>query len=238
MLTLNILITTGTILLKLVFVILSVSGLILLLNQQFPYVLNNPDNYVAIISLVVILSFLILRIFNEKVNFNVVAKSLIAWITIFGVILIGYSYRYQLNDVYRNVMGNLDPSEAQTNNNGSVTFRKSINGHFLINATVNGQVIHFLLDTGASKVTLSRSDAVKLGFDLKSLVYNIRMNTANGVNLAAYVRIDELKVGDIVMKDVGAYVNKSGLDSSLLGMNFLNRLSKYEVKREEVTFYD
>ncbi len=238
MLTLNILITTGTILLKLVFVILSVSGLILLLNQQFPYVLNNPDNYVAIISLVVILSFLILRIFNEKVNFNVVAKSLIAWITIFGVILIGYSYRYQLNDVYRNVMGNLDPSEAQTNNTGSVTFRKSINGHFLIHATVNGQVIHFLLDTGASKVTLSRSDAVKLGFDLKSLVYNIRMNTANGVNLAAYVRIDELKVGDIVMKDVGAYVNKSGLDSSLLGMNFLNRLSKYEVKREEVTFYD
>lgn len=216
---------------------MSVSGLIFLLNRQFPHVLENHDNYSALIPLIIILTFFIVRIFSEKVNFNIIAKQLVAWSVIFIIIIIGYSYRYQLHKVYTHVLGNLLPADAQTNTDGSVTFSKSIGGHFIVNAFVNGQEINFLLDTGASKVTLSRSDAQKLGFDLTQLTYNVRMNTANGINLAAYVRLNELKVGDIVMKNVDAYVNKSGLDSSLLGMNFLNRLKKYEVMGGEITLY-
>ena len=217
--------------------ILCVSSLLFLLNSQFPHVLQSPDNYLAIIPLVAILVFLILRVFSSEVKLNVVLRNVFAWVFIFLLVIVGYSYRYELEDAYSHVLGNLMPSEGRVNQDNSVTFRKSMGGQFHVNAEVNGQKVNFLLDTGASKITLSRGDALRLGFDLKKLSYNIRMNTANGINLAAYVRLDEIRVGDIVMKNMDAYVNKNGLDGSLLGMNFLNRLSKYEFSKGEVTFY-
>lgn len=217
--------------------ILCVSSLLFLLNSQFPHVLQSPDNYLAIIPLVAILVFLILRVFSSEVKLNVVLRNVFAWVFIFLLVIVGYSYRYELEGVYSHVLGNLMPSEGRVNQDSSVTFRKSMGGQFHVNAEVNSQKMNFLLDTGASKITLSRSDARRLGFDLKKLSYNIRMNTANGINLAAYVRLDEIRVGDIVMKNMDAYVNNSGLDGSLLGMNFLNRLSKYEFSKGEVTFY-
>ncbi len=217
--------------------ILCVSSLLFLLNNQFPHVFESPDNYLAIIPLVVILIFLILRVFSGEVKLNVVLRNSIAWVFIFLLVIVGYSYRYELQDAYSHILGNLIPSEGQVSHDKSITFRKSMGGQFHVNAEINGQKVNFLLDTGASKITLSRSDARRLGFDLKKLVYNIRMSTANGMNLAAYVRLNEISVGDIVMKNIDAYVNKGGLDGSLLGMNFLNRLSKYEFSRGEVTFY-
>lgn len=217
--------------------ILCVSSLLFLLNSQFPHVFQNPDNYLAIIPLVAILVFLILKVFSGEVKLNVVLRNFVAWVFVFLLVIVGYSYRYELEGVYSHVLGNLMPSEGRVNQDSSVTFRKSMGGQFHVNAEVNGQKVNFLLDTGASKITLSRSDARRLGFDLKKLSYNIRMSTANGINLAAYVRLDKIRVGDIVMKNMDAYVNRSGLDGSLLGMNFLNRLSKYEFSKGEVTFY-
>lgn len=215
-----------------------ISGFIFILDNHFPHALENRENYLAIISLVAILVLLIIRMFNGKVNINVVLKQVVAWMSIFVIIIICYSYRYELEGVYYNIINNMIPSRGQQNQDGSITFRESVSGHFLIDAEVNNQKISFLLDTGASKITLSKKDAEKLGFDLQKLHYNIRMNTANGVNLAAYVRLNELRVGSIIMKDIDAYVNKNGLSSSLLGMNFLNRLDRYEVRKGEITFYE
>jgi clan AA aspartic protease (TIGR02281 family) len=107
-------------------------------------------------------------------------------------------------------------------------------GHFHVNALVNGTAVNFLVDTGASDVALSTDDALRLGLHPDKLVYNMPYQTANGVSMAARVTIDEIKVGDNVVRNVQASVGQGNMDMSLLGMTFLNRIGSIEVKGDRL----
>ena len=119
---------------------------------------------------------------------------------------------------------------------GEVTFRAGINGHFTIHSKVNGQKVIFLLDTGATRVALTAQDAKRAGFNIERLNYDKGVSTANGTSYFATVTIGEIRIGDIAINNVPAFVAKSGLDSSLLGMSFLSRLREYDVKQDTLTF--
>lgn len=87
-----------------------------------------------------------------------------------------------------------------------------------------------LVDTGASLVALTDADARSLGLKLRPAEYRIRMSTANGVIAAAAVHLDELTLGEITVRRVDAVVMPAGaLETSLLGMSFLKRLSAFEI---------
>ncbi len=103
-----------------------------------------------------------------------------------------------------------------------------------MNALVNGTVVNFLVDTGASDVAISTDDARRLGFDPGKLAYNIPYQTANGVTMAARVVIDEIKVGDITVRKVKASISRGNMDMSLLGMTFLNQIGSIEVKGDRL----
>jgi clan AA aspartic protease (TIGR02281 family) len=102
-------------------------------------------------------------------------------------------------------------------------------GHFYVDVLVNGEPIRFLVDTGASRVALNLDDARKVGFDVANLNFNRRVRTANGETLAAAVTLKEVRIGLLTLQNVRGGVNKGELDTSLLGMTFLNRLRGYEV---------
>src|SRR6266705_1236915 len=70
---------------------------------------------------------------------------------------------------------------AQPANPRSLVVRASQGGHFAVEARVDGRRIPFMIDTGASQITIRESDAARLGFHPKERDYSIRMNTANGV---------------------------------------------------------
>jgi aspartyl protease family protein len=91
------------------------------------------------------------------------------------------------------------------------------------------------VDTGATAVVLSREDAVRAGFDLDRLQFTARVGTANGIGLAAPVRLREVRVRSIVVRDVVALVNKAPMSGSLLGLSFLKRLSSYGVQGDILT---
>ena len=95
--------------------------------------------------------------------------------------------------------------------------------------------IRFLVDTGASEVVLSPRDAERLGFDLKSLNFNRIYQTANGTVTGAPVRLEEIRIGPIVVSDVRASVNGAEMKRSLLGMSFLGRLGGYRVNGDVLT---
>ena len=102
-------------------------------------------------------------------------------------------------------------------------------------AEVNGVPVQFLVDTGASVVTLSRDDAERAGLNPEGLSFSQRFNTANGTAFGAPVRIQRLSIGGIVLNDVRGAVMESGLTGSLLGMSFLERLSSYAVEGDTLT---
>ena len=118
---------------------------------------------------------------------------------------------------------------------GEVVFRQRRGGHFVIDAEVNGVPVRFLVDTGASDVTLTPHDAGRLGFDLQQLRFNRTYRTANGTVQGASVRLGSVAIGPISLQNVRASVNAADMDLSLLGMSFLSRLSSYEVANGTLT---
>jgi aspartyl protease family protein len=95
---------------------------------------------------------------------------------------------------------------------------------------VNGSPTHFIVDTGASFVTLRPEDARAAGISAGDLHFTMRTSTANGQVRIAPVKLRELRLGQLTMEDVDAVVVESPLPISLLGMSFLKRLDGYEMR--------
>ena len=96
-------------------------------------------------------------------------------------------------------------------------------GHYLTTGTVNGSPIRFLVDTGASLISLGASDARRLGIDASKGKRGMTQ-TANGQSEIFLVKLDTVKVGDIVLNNVDAAVMQQDMPFALLGMSFLNRM--------------
>jgi len=107
-------------------------------------------------------------------------------------------------------------------------------GHFFVEAQIRSRNIRFLVDTGASFVTLSQDDAERLGYAIHQLDYSGISNTANGMARFAPVVIDEIAIGDFVVRDVQASVIDSPMEGSLLGMAFLRKLPGFEVRHDRL----
>jgi aspartyl protease family protein len=158
----------------------------------------------------------------------------LAWLAIALVLLVGYSYRHQVQRLGQRLIGEVMPQRGVVAG-GAVSFRTAKGGHFVIEAEVNGVALRLLVDTGASDVVLNPADARRLGFDVASLNYSRRYRTANGIVFGAPVLLNRVRIGPIALDDVRASVNRADMARSLLGMSFLGRLSGFEVSDDILT---
>lgn len=155
-----------------------------------------------------------------------------AWVIILGILALGYSVWRG----YGRIGQELNPAAGQVAN-GGISFPATTNGHYQLRVSVNGEPVTFMLDTGASDVILTARDARRAGIDPDRLSYSMAYETANGTNFGARVRIAEMSLGPIYLTNVRASVIRDGLEQSLLGMSFLDRLSAYQVKDNILTLY-
>jgi len=122
-------------------------------------------------------------------------------------------------------------SDAGVPAHASRAIRKASDGHFWADGEVNGRTVRFLVDTGATAVALTPEDAQRLGLDPSQLRYGSRVVTAGGQIRAASVRLASITVAGARLDNVDALVIEKGLDTSLLGMTYLGRLSRFEATR-------
>jgi aspartyl protease family protein len=114
---------------------------------------------------------------------------------------------------------------------GSVELKADAQGHFRAPVDLNGRNVMMLVDTGATTLTLTHEDARKAALIVSAADYRHPVNTAGGAMKVAQVRIAQVAVGPITVRDLQAHVLPPGTGNmSLLGMNFLRALSSYEVK--------
>jgi len=111
----------------------------------------------------------------------------------------------------------------------SVVLTADTRGHFSTEGQVNGRSVRFVVDTGATLISLPASEARRLSIDYQK-GRKAMMRTANG-NIPGYiVKLDTVSVGSVTIYDVEAVVLEgNGLEAPLLGMSFLNRMN---MKRE------
>jgi len=95
-------------------------------------------------------------------------------------------------------------------------------GHFVVDGQINGGTVRFMVDTGATVVSMSSGDAQRLRINYRSGEMGY-MNTANGTAPAWRVKLDTVRIGDITLNGVEAVVMENQAMPVLLGMSFLNR---------------
>nr|WP_236581441.1 TIGR02281 family clan AA aspartic protease [Hydrogenophaga sp. BPS33] len=95
-------------------------------------------------------------------------------------------------------------------------------GHFFPSGQINGRAVQFLVDTGASSVILSESDAKRINLDYTK-GRRVIVNTANGNVSGHQVRLDSVRVGDAQVYGVDAIVLPQPMLFVLLGNTFLTR---------------
>ncbi len=172
---------------------------------------------------------------RRRLRLSAAAGHAALWLGVGLMLVVGYSFRHELGAIGERVLGELVPHRGVATGAGAITFQPQENGHFVVEAVVDGVPVRFLVDTGASDVVLTRFDARRLGFDPDGLAYTRLYSTANGVVRGAPVRLGEVVVGPIRLMGVAASVNESLMDGSLLGMSFLDRLGSYEVRDGALT---
>jgi aspartyl protease family protein len=193
-----------------------------------------------LIPLVIIGIVIAAGFFSRRQRFSAMAGNLAVWLALFAAALVGYTYREDLKGAAARVFGELSPTSAIVDShNGTASFRRGADGHFLIATSVNGVSMPLLFDTGASAVVLSYTDARRAGIDVETLSFNTPVTTANGTGRAAVVQIDRMEVGGIARNRVTAFVAERGaLEGSLLGQTFLETLSRYSVEGDRLELAD
>ncbi len=127
----------------------------------------------------------------------------------------------------------------QTNNaaktvhktSGYVELAADNQGHYQARVEVNGRSIDAMVDTGATVVVMSHRDAHRAGIIVTPNDYTGRARTANGIARVAPVTLARVRLGDIVVRNVRGLISEPGkLNGTLLGMSFLSKLSRFEIR--------
>lgn len=113
----------------------------------------------------------------------------------------------------------------------TVTLAADRGGHFISSGSINGSAVRFLVDTGATMVSMSVEDARNAGVNYLAGERSYSQ-TANGVTKVFKVKLQEVTLGDITLRDVEGSVHEGAMPVVLLGMSFLGKL---EMRREGET---
>jgi aspartyl protease family protein len=189
---------------------------------------TDPDTVARFIYLGLLLLFIGGFFFWGRGRLGKNLRDLAVWALIFAMVVIAYGFRDVLRDeLLPAAMVQVDPE--------TIELRRASDGHFHATLEVNGRPVRFMIDTGASGIVLSARDAVRVGLDPASLTYGGRAQTANGLVQIAPVRLGTVQLGDFTDTAVPAAVNSGAIDSSLLGMSYLDRFARIEIEGDTMT---
>ena len=198
-----------------------------------PLTTNQFGSLAYKLALLVFLGAAVLTMFRQR--FSQALTAALLWVMVGLVLVIGYSYRFELHDVADRVMVVLVPGHVVSHGR-TVEIGRANDGDFAVHAQINGARVQMVLDTGASSVVLTREDAKAAGLPIEVLNYTVNIDTANGRARAAPVTLDRVTIGGLEERSIEALVAQPGqLRMSLLGMSFLNRLQSWQVSGDRLT---
>lgn len=106
-------------------------------------------------------------------------------------------------------------------------------GHFVNSGTINGRVMQYMVDTGATTVAIGRTDADRMGLNYKN-AQPVRMSTANGVAQGWRMKLDSVRIGDVEVLGVEAIITSQSMPYVLLGNSFLTQFQMTRVNDQMI----
>ena len=182
----------------------------------------NTDSTMSLIYLVLLLAAVGGWIFTSgRRELGKLAQQMAAWALIFVGVIAAVG-------LWDDIRGTVMPSQAVLQG-GEISVPRAPDGHYYLDAVVNGTPVRFMVDTGATDIVLTQADAAAAGIDPRGLVYSARAMSANGEVGIAPVVLDRVAIGPVETEGVRAMVNGGDMRQSLLGMRYLQQFSKMEI---------
>lgn len=182
---------------------------------------DSPYIFYYILLIVLVASSLI----GMRLPLRKAAKMILAWVAIFGVIFVIVAFRGEFANLGQRLRAEATGSEIVAGE--TVRIPMSDDGHFWVTARLNGQDVRFMVDSGASVTTVSRTIAQAAGIPIT--FRRVMVSTANGRAWVTKSHAEALQIGPIERFDFAIDVNETD-DMNLLGMNFLSSLESWRVE--------
>src|SRR5436305_10158455 len=151
---------------------------------------------------------------------------ILAWVAIFAAGFVLFTFRDNLGWVAQRLKAEAVGTPVTQGREARIPM--AIDGHFWVDARLNGHDVKFLVDSGATTTTIDRETARAAGVEISSRRDQI-VRTGNGVIQVASGRADELTIGGITRNDVALEIADND-DLNVLGMNYLSSLSRWSVE--------
>jgi aspartyl protease family protein len=150
----------------------------------------------------------------------------LAWIVIFAAGFVLFTFRDDFGYLAQRLKAEAIGSPVSEGKETRIPM--AIDGHFWVNAKLNGRDVKFLVDSGATMTTIDRQTANDTGVQVSPKADEY-VRTGNGIIRVSSGLADELSVGSIVRHDVGLQIAEND-DLNVLGMNYLSSLRRWGVE--------
>ena len=191
------------------------------------------DRTAEFIYLVAILVFVASALMVRRVPIGQGLKMFAGWVVIFLAAFVAFQMKDDIVGFANQVLDERRAESTGVEVGGNLEIKQSLDGHFWVDAKINGEPARFLVDSGATTTSISVETARRAGIEPNSRIPAI-VNTANGTVAVQRGRAERLQVGHIVREDVGVHISEGFGETNVLGMNFLSSLSGWGVERNRL----
>lgn len=156
-------------------------------------------------------------------------KMFVGWVLIFGAAFVIFTLKDEFLALGDRLMVEVRGGTVQEVSGGEIRIRQASDGHFWVDAELNGQPARFLVDSGATTTSISRTTATRAAIEASAGPGAI-VQTANGLVTVQRGRAALLKVGGIERQDVAVHISDGFGETNVIGMNFLSSLRSWSVE--------
>ncbi|MGE3395904.1 MAG: TIGR02281 family clan AA aspartic protease [Sphingomonas sp.] len=190
--------------------------------------MSGGDQALSFVYLVLILVMVVSSLLVRRLPLGHTLKLMLAWILIFAAVFAIFALRNDFMALGRRLIGEATGTAGQETRGETLRIRRSDDGHFWVDAEVNGRPVRFMIDSGATVTTLAASAAASAGVE-RAGGFGVMVDTANGTVVMDRGRIDRLRLGPIQRESVAIHIAPNSM-VNVIGMNFLSGLSGWSVE--------
>jgi aspartyl protease family protein len=162
-------------------------------------------------------------------------KMILAWIGIFAFAFLIMSFRPEMKAIWERVKGELTGAPRQVVEGKAIKLTRQDDGHFWVRGEINNKQVDFMVDSGATTTAINADTANHVGLDMSKASGAVELDTANGAVWAKVVTVPKMSVGDFIFANHSAVVAQEFGDTNVVGMNFLDTFTSWNVEGDVMT---
>lgn len=193
----------------------------------------SEDRTAEVIYLVAILVFVASALTIRKVPIGQGLRMFAGWVIIFLAAFVAFAMKDDIVGFAQQVMDERRAESTGLQVGEELQIKQSLDGHFWVDAEVNGKPVRFLVDSGATTTSINGKTARRVGVEMRGGLPAV-VQTANGIVSVDRGRAGRVQVGLIVREDLAVHVSDGFGETNVLGMNFLSSLSGWGVEKNRL----